>query len=177
MSDQQEPKRRETGVAINYTEPRVKPPPLLEVGALAWIRKNLLSSPLDAVLTVVGIFLVVLVVVGTVQWTVQQADWNAIILNLENFMTGRLADEFVPRISLVVLLITFLTGAGVAAYTRRLSPFVPAILLLLVLPVLLLPPFARAFIPIPPMYLTAGNTDIVSGTATETPITPLGFIA
>ncbi len=39
---------------VNYDEPPVKPPPILAVGPLAWMRENLFKSTFDTILTIVS---------------------------------------------------------------------------------------------------------------------------
>ncbi len=167
-------------VQINYTEPTEKPAPLLEVGILAWLRKNLFGSPLDAILTVLGIFIVVAVVMSAIEWWVQDADWFAIKYNLRQFMVGRLENEYVGRIAFAVVFSMVTAGALIAAYTRRSTALTITVLTIIgvfLLPALLIPPLANALVPLPPSYLVAGNMDVVSGTSTEAPIPQLAFIA
>lgn len=167
-------------VQINYTEPAEKPAPLLEVGVLAWLRKNLFGSLLDTVLTLVGIVIVIVVIVSAIEWYVQDADWFAIKYNLRQFMIGRVETQNVWRIAGAVLFAMLTAGSLIAAYTRRSTTVVATVLALvglIVIPVVVIPPLANALIPLPPTYLVAGNMDVVSGTSTETPIPQLAFIA
>jgi His/Glu/Gln/Arg/opine family amino acid ABC transporter permease subunit len=167
-------------VQINYTEPIEKPAPLLEVGVLAWLRKNLFGSPLDAVLTLLGIFIVVAVIISAIEWWVQDADWFAIKYNLRQFMVGRLENIHLERIALAVVFSMFTAGALIAAYTRRSTALTITVLTIIgvcLIPALVIPPLANALVPLPPSYLVAGNMDVVSGTSTEQPIPQLAFIA
>ncbi len=52
------------------------PPPRSEVGPFAWLRKNLFSSPTNAILTVVGIWLIWTVVSGAIDWAILNATWT-----------------------------------------------------------------------------------------------------
>ncbi len=52
------------------------PPPTMEVGALGWMRRNLFSSPLNTVLTLVGLYLLYLIVPPLLEWAVFQANWG-----------------------------------------------------------------------------------------------------
>jgi len=52
------------------------PPPRSEVGVIGWLRHNLFSTPLDVVLTLFAIYLVYLLVVPALQWTIFDADWT-----------------------------------------------------------------------------------------------------
>ena len=53
------------------------PPPLTEVGVLGWIKHNLLSSPLNAVLTVVAIWFLWMLIPPLFEWIVLDAVWTA----------------------------------------------------------------------------------------------------
>lgn len=177
MVDSSEPKRRSPAIAINYDNAPPRNPPLLEIGVLAWVRKNLFGSPLDALLTIVGVVLVAAVVVGTIEWTIERADWYSIILNVDRFMTGRLPGAVVWRVSIVVIFIMVTAGVLTAAYVRRLSPVIPLLLLLIALTVVIVPALVRALLPVPPAYLAAGAAPIISGTAEETPLPAVAFLA
>ena len=52
------------------------PPPTIEVGVIGWLRNNLFSSPLNALLTVFALGLLYLLVPPLVQWTLIDADWS-----------------------------------------------------------------------------------------------------
>ena len=51
-------------------------PPRSEVGGLGWLRKNLFSSPTNAVLTLVGVWIIWSAVSGAVHWTITNATWD-----------------------------------------------------------------------------------------------------
>ncbi len=51
------------------------PPPIATAGMLGWLRRNLFSSPLNAGLTVLALFLLYITVVATIEWALVKADW------------------------------------------------------------------------------------------------------
>lgn len=51
-------------------------PPLREKGAVKWLRENLFSSPLNAILTILSLIVVYLVLSGLVPWLLNSV-WNA----------------------------------------------------------------------------------------------------
>ncbi|OUR66970.1 amino acid ABC transporter permease, partial [Marinomonas sp. 42_23_T18] len=51
------------------------PPPVNSVGAVAWIRRNLLSSPLNILLSVFSVYLVYLLIPPIVSWAFINATW------------------------------------------------------------------------------------------------------
>lgn len=161
---------------VNYDEPAIQPPPILAVGPLAWARKNLFSSWLDAIVTVAASGLVIAALVSFLQWAIRQANWLVINLNLPALMMGRFEPEFEWRIQLLTLVIAFLAGFTLAAWVRvswRVGLLLAAALALM----FVLPPLIGALVPLPHAYLTAGRAEIASGSASETPLPQLGFIA
>jgi His/Glu/Gln/Arg/opine family amino acid ABC transporter permease subunit len=163
------------GTKIYPTDPPSKSPPVLEVGALAWIRRNLLRTWFDAILTIISTFLIVTVVTAIVRWAIGSANWYVITFNLRLFMLGRLDAEYEWRIQIIVLMFAFVGGFGLAAYSRMSRRLLTILLVLLVL-VFAIPFIVQAIIPIPPTYLLAGSTPVISGTSTETALPQVGFI-
>lgn len=178
MSDIDNPQNTpHTPVVIYYDEPQTKNAPMLEVGALAWVRKNLFSTPLDVILTVLGALLMIGVLVSFITWSVQDANWFAITFNFRQFMLGRFSAEQEGRIVFLMLFIAATSGAAIAAYMRRTSRVTLGLALAVILPIFLLPPLVNQVVPLPTSYLMAGNTPIVSGTQEEDPIPQVAFTA
>ena len=53
------------------------PPPVRTTGPIAWTHKNLFSSPLNIVLTLLGAFVLVSIVPPVVEWTFLESIWTA----------------------------------------------------------------------------------------------------
>ncbi len=51
-------------------------PPRSEVGVVGWLRKNLFSSPTNAILTIVGIWIIWSAVSGVAHWAFANATWE-----------------------------------------------------------------------------------------------------
>ncbi|OBS09317.1 amino acid ABC transporter permease [Acidihalobacter prosperus] len=51
------------------------PPPVSQVGVLGWFRRNLFSSPLNSLLTVVALYLLYLSVPPVIEWAFIKASW------------------------------------------------------------------------------------------------------
>lgn len=165
------------GVIIHYEEPPTKPPPLLEQGILAWLRKNLFSSFTDTLLTIIGAIVIVGVVYSMVSWSVQSANWFAVNFNWRQFMLGRFESEYEWRIMILGWFTAATIGITLAAYARRIGFAAIIALIAVVLPIVAIPPLVQAFVPLEPSYLTAGNVPVVRGTSEEFPPSPLGFVA
>lgn len=52
------------------------PPPSRQVGVVAWLRANLFSSGFNTLLTLVGLYLIWLVVPPVIDWAILKADWS-----------------------------------------------------------------------------------------------------
>jgi general L-amino acid transport system permease protein len=160
---------------VNYEEPPVKPPPLLAVGPIAWMRKNLFASPLDAILTVAASAILIAVVTGFLSWAISQANWFAITRNLRLFMLGTFPIDAAWRVNLAALIVLFAVGFTLRAFGRITRPAAIALAALLIA-LMAAPPLIGALTVPAHTYLAAGETAIESGTVTERPIEAIGFI-
>jgi len=168
--------RREGINKANYEEVVVKPPPLLTVGPLAWVRKNLFGSTLDTFLTIIGTIISVGAIVSLITWAISGANWMTVNFNLRLFSIGRAETFMEVRILILALYIAFVVGVNLAAWTRvPLRTWV--ILAFVALLFFAVPRFIQATIPLPNTYLAAGQTEVVSNAVSQTPLPQLGFIA
>ncbi|MBU1231844.1 MAG: amino acid ABC transporter permease [Proteobacteria bacterium] len=63
-------------MAVYITTPSpALPPPSTSVGVLGWMRKNLFSSFANSILTLIGVYLLFLIIPPTINWALFQADW------------------------------------------------------------------------------------------------------
>ncbi len=150
-------------------------PPLLAVGPLAWIKKNLFNTVGDSILTIVVLFIVGSVGVSFVTWTVGQANWYAINFNIRLLMVGRYEPEADWRVTIVVLLTAFTIGMALAAWARmRLSHAI--VLGVFVALTFIIPVVIYATLPLPPFYVAAGTAKIGSDSG-PVPQDAVAFIA
>jgi His/Glu/Gln/Arg/opine family amino acid ABC transporter permease subunit len=161
---------------VNYEEPATKPPPLLAVGPLAWARRNLFGTWLDAALTVIFTVAIAAFVSSFVSWTIGGANWFAVTFNLRLLMVGRYPPEAEWRVQVLALLTAFAAGVALAAWARLSRGVLIAIIVLLAA-LFIVPVVVDATLSPPPSYVLAGNQDIKVGSSTETPQTDVGFIA
>lgn len=59
----------------NQTMIEQRPAPNSSVGAVAWLRANLFNGPINTLFTLIGLYILYLLVVPTVQWAFINADW------------------------------------------------------------------------------------------------------
>ena len=52
------------------------PPPITSVGLIGWLRKNLFSSPLNSILTLLAVYFIYLTIVPLIDWALIKADWS-----------------------------------------------------------------------------------------------------
>ncbi len=166
---------RITQTMVYYQEPPVKPPPMLAAGPLAWLRDNLFSSAVNSVLTLLVGALVIGLIVSFINWVITQANWYAVIFNLRQFMVGRYQVDAEWRLQVMLLVIAFTIGAALAAW-GRISRFFALMIIAVVALAFVIPVAIRAVGVMPPTYLTAGATELQSGSSTETPLPNVGFI-
>lgn len=160
---------------VHYDEPPAKPPPMLAVGALAWVRNNLFKSVGDTILTFVAGFVIISLISGLITWAIGSANWLVINRNLRLFMLGTYPPDQAWRGGLIALIAAFAFGYTLYAYTRmRLRGWIVTAIIMAVLA--LLPVAFRLFTAPLPMVLAAGQREIASGTITENPQADLAFI-
>jgi len=158
-----------------YTEePASTAPPLLVVGPLAWIQKNLFRSWSDTLLTLGGIALIIYTVTTFVTWSLRWANWFAITFSLRQFMVGRyeVAQEW--RLAWMAVFIVFVLGLAVAAWAR-----VPTALMLvsvIILALLFVLPPLFTLLPQPTAYYVAGNVPIATGSVSQVAEEQVGFV-
>ncbi len=162
--------------SVIYEEPPIKPPPMIAVGPIAWVRDNLFSTPFNTILTLVSGGLLIAITVSFIQWVITQANWYVVIFNMRQFTIGRYEASAEWRLQLMTLLIAFVIGAAVAGWAR-ITRFIAIVIAVVVALTFIVPVVVRTVIPLPPSYITAGDTAITSGSSTQQPLTSLGFIA
>lgn len=167
---------RVTGPVVNFDEPPVKPPPLLAVGPLVWIRNNLFASWLDTLLTIVAGLAIFAGISSFLIWSITSANWYAVTFNLRLLMLGRYEAEAEWRVHLLLFITAAIVGIALAAWSRLRRSAIIFVAVILAL-MFLIPPFIQSSIPLPPAFFAAGSTDITSAATTETPQQRLGFIA
>jgi general L-amino acid transport system permease protein len=107
------------------TEAQLVPPPEPERppadGAGDWVRRNLLRSPLDAVVTVVAAAVVGYVLYRLGRYVFVTGRWEIIRVNLKLFMVGRYPVAELWRVSVVLVAIAGYIGlvAGFVSSRRR----------------------------------------------------------
>ena len=85
-------------------------PPVTVVGPWAWLRKNLFSTWYNVLLTLLGLWLLYMLLVPAIEWATTEARWGVIEANLTLFMIGLYPREEIWRVWLTIHLLAALMG-------------------------------------------------------------------
>jgi general L-amino acid transport system permease protein len=122
-------------MAIEFKPSPSLPPPVNSVGAVAWVRQNLLSSPLNIFLTLFSFYVLYLLVPPVIEWGIltatfegaSKADctgggacWAFIGVYFEQFMYGLYPSEETWRINLALILLVVLIGTFAVKTVNKL---------------------------------------------------------
>ena len=83
-------------------------PPIVEVGLVGWIRKNLLSTWYNILLTVISLVVLVVAGRGLFRWIFTIAEWEVVWTNLSVLLIGRYPRKEAWRIITSIALIALL---------------------------------------------------------------------
>ncbi len=83
-------------------------PPIVEVGPVGWIRKNLLSTWYNILLTVISLAFIVVASRGLFGWIFTIAEWEVVRTNLSVLLIGRYPRDEAWRIITGVVLVALL---------------------------------------------------------------------
>jgi general L-amino acid transport system permease protein len=113
-------------MAIEFKPSPSLPPPVTSVGAVAWVRQNLFSSPLNVFLTLFSIYILYLLIPPLIEWALINATWEGtskaactaggacwafIGVYFDQFMYGLYPEAETWRINLAVILLVVMVGA------------------------------------------------------------------
>ncbi len=113
-------------MAIEFKPSPSLPPPVKSVGAVAWLRQNLLSSPLNVFLTFFSVYILYLLIPPMIEWGLVNATWSGsskaactaggacwafIGARFEQFMYGLYPPEETWRINIAAILLIVMIGA------------------------------------------------------------------
>jgi general L-amino acid transport system permease protein len=110
------------------------PPPSTVIGPVAWLRRNLFSSPLNSLVTLVLAAAIAWMAIGIGGWALGEARWGVVTGNLRLFLVGQYPGDQVWRIWLSLAILSVLAGISAGAFgrvTRTLAMTLSATQLLL----------------------------------------------
>jgi general L-amino acid transport system permease protein len=97
------------------------PPPAAEVGAIAWVRKNLFSNWFNSLLTIILVLVLGRTLIGFLTWATTQAKWELVPANLSLFFVGRYPVSQQWRMWAVLGVIAGLGGLSWGVLARNVS--------------------------------------------------------
>ena len=140
------------------------------------MRANLFGSPLDTILTLLGVLFVLAAVSLLVSWSIESANWYSVIFNLRLFLIGRVEQFMNLRMTILMICLAALAGVSLAAWSmvrlRVWATLAAGLLALFIIPWLLV-----VAIPLPPTWLAAGQLQVSIGSVTASPQQQVVFIA
>ena len=84
--------------------------PPSSLGLLQWLKRNLFSTWLNSLLTIVSLAVIYFAVKGILTWILTVADWTPVMESLKLFATGLYPVEEVWRIGTILAIVSFLAG-------------------------------------------------------------------
>ncbi|MCZ2722675.1 amino acid ABC transporter permease [Marinomonas sp. 15G1-11] len=134
-------------MAIIFKPSPSLPPPVNSVGAVAWIKQNLLSSPLNVFLTLFSAYILYLLLPPMIQWGIIDATisgdtksactgggacWTFIKVRFDQFMYGLYPPEEYWRVNLALVLLIINTGLF---FVKSLNKMIVSLSIVLVYPI------------------------------------------
>jgi general L-amino acid transport system permease protein len=106
-------------MTTSYPPASASPPPIAQIGPVAWMRKNLFNSWFNGILTVLLVWLLGSMVINFIRWAFSLARWEVIPANLPLYFVGRFPASQYWRIWVLVALLAALAGQtwGILAKT------------------------------------------------------------
>ena len=114
---------------------------------LEWVRKNLFSSWINALLTILGATVLYFALVSVATWAIKTADWRPITAAPLLYLVGQYPREELWRVGLSTVMVTFLLGTSWGIWKRYIRPF--AIFLGILMGVLAIIPLETPTITLP----------------------------
>lgn len=110
-----------------YSPPPSEAPPVTSVGVLGWMKENLFSSVLNAVLTILAVGFITIMLNMVIRFIFLQADWRVVTHNLALYAIGQYPRPQAWRTAASLGVVVIL-GAASAVFWRQ-NPLIRRILL------------------------------------------------
>jgi len=133
------------------TAPPSRRPPVTSVGIPGWLRKNLFSSRVNSIATLLTAALMIWFVVGFARWAIADAQWGVVTNNLRLITSGLYPRAEIWRMELTGALLVFLTGLALGIWGRIARG--AWVVVLLALAAIVLIPLLGSRVPAAPIYV------------------------
>ncbi len=131
--------------------PPSRRPPIVEVGPIGWLRRNLFSSKLNALATVFTAVVVLGFLYLVLSWSIRTAQWAVVYNNLRMLTSGTYDRRETWRLEVVAGALVFLTGLGLGIWARVARSVFIAVLVTLA--IIIIVPIISAYIPEPTIHI------------------------
>jgi His/Glu/Gln/Arg/opine family amino acid ABC transporter permease subunit len=177
VSDEQRvPDKDYAAIYISRSEPPTLPSPVADTGILKWMQANLFSSVGNAILTAIGLLVVIYTVVGVTEWVIAKGNWLSITVNLRQYLVGSFPPQLIWRLQVLSLFSIFVMGMCVAIWIRPIARKLLYTIVIIILVLFLLPAATKLLVDLPKFYMVAGDGIIQSGSVTEMPVPQVAFV-
>ncbi len=131
--------------------PPSRRPPIVEVGPIGWLRRNLFSSKINALATIFTGVVIFGFLYMVLSWSIRTAQWAVVYNNLRMLTSGTYDRRETWRLEVVAGALVFLTGLGLGIWARVARGVFIAVLASLA--VILVVPIVSAAIPEPTIHI------------------------
>lgn len=106
-------------MTTTYSPSSTSPPPIAQLGPVAWLRKNLFSSWFNSILTILIVAVLGNGAINFVKWASTEAKWQVIPANLPLYFVGRFPANQYWRLWILLGILSVLAGLswGILAKT------------------------------------------------------------
>jgi general L-amino acid transport system permease protein len=108
-------------MSTTYPTPSTAPPPITQIGPLAWIRKNFFSSWFNSLLTIIIVAVLFNTISRFFSWATTNARWEVISANLPLYFVGRFPADQRWRTWAILILIALLSGLTWGILSRNVA--------------------------------------------------------
>ncbi len=131
--------------------PQSRRPPLQETGIISWLRRNLFSSLLDSIISIVTLVITGSILINILRWIMLEAQWEIVFLNLRVLHVGnQFPQDAVWRAKLAFFIMVFLGMLSVGLWGRFKRTF--AAILGAIAVAMVLVPILSEGVPEPSVY-------------------------
>ena len=102
-------------------------PPATSVDPVAWLRKNLFSSVLSSLMTLLMGALLMWLAINVGQWALSEARWDVVSRNLRLFLIGQYPVDQAWRLWASLLLLSVLSGVSAGAFGHTIRVLAVAV--------------------------------------------------
>ena len=131
--------------------PPSRRPPIVEVGPIGWLRRNLFSSKINTLATLFTGVVILGFLYMVLSWSIRTAQWAVVYNNLRMLTSGTYDRRETWRLEVVAGALVFLTGLGLGIWARVARSVFIAVLVSLA--VILIVPIVSAYIPEPTIHI------------------------